>query len=99
MIENPVLTVEILKEDVLLRYLASFKLKEIDDVAMQSTGLGSECEVYDVPEWVCHCQPGILCTLTNTTIAVANRVNGWEDISGNSTNLVDDQCLGNGWLR
>ena len=83
-------TVDLLKEEVLMRYLASFKSKEIDRGLLDVLARGDAKE--KVPEWVC--QPTVICKSTNTPIAVAN--NAWQSLWGP---LVEREVLGNGWIR
>ncbi|KAJ8089541.1 hypothetical protein PM082_014797 [Marasmius tenuissimus] len=83
-------TAELLQEDVLMRFLASHKSKEADDVFFDAMYLASDDE--DMPEQVD--RPTIFSALTKTPIAVANNVwESWED------NLVDRTCLENGITR
>ena len=96
-IKDPVVIIDILKEDVLLRYFASFKSKEMDRLFMESAlRFSLRQEDKDVPEWVC--QPNVLCTLTNTPIAVANQPEVWEYTSDEGM-LAEEESLGNGWTR
>ncbi|KAJ8089546.1 hypothetical protein PM082_014802 [Marasmius tenuissimus] len=83
-------TAELLQEDVLMRFLASHKSKEADDVFFDALYLASDDE--DMPEQAD--RPTIFSALSKTPIAVANNVwEGWED------NLVDRTCLENGLTR
>lgn len=102
---DPVLTVDMLKEEVLLRYFASFKSRETDRIFL-GTALRLIDPVPDVPdsEWVV--QPTVFSTLTNTPIAVANRAQTWKDISHipaselvDRKSLLDRKSLRNGWAR
>jgi len=93
LIQDPVLTVDILKEDVLLRYFASSKSNEMDHLFMEwALCFLSRYKV--VPEWVD--RPTVICTLTNTPIAVAN--GAWENLSDESR-FLEQTSLGNGWTR
>ena len=58
-IKDPVVTVDILKEDVLLRHLASFKSREMDHLFMKALRALSWYED-NVPEGIS--QPTVLCT-------------------------------------
>ncbi|KAK1223200.1 hypothetical protein PQX77_013923 [Marasmius sp. AFHP31] len=83
-------TAELLREEVLMRFLASHKSKEADDALMTAMyrGLG----VKKVPGRVN--RPTIFSALTKTPIAIANNVwKSWKD------NLVERTCLENSWTR
>ncbi|KAJ8092455.1 hypothetical protein PM082_023708 [Marasmius tenuissimus] len=91
-IENPVTTTDLLKEEVLIRYLASLKKQGTDhQVVDDIVGLYSSYDV-GVPGSVD--QPTVFCTLTDTPIAVANNV--WQS---DWNNLVDRELLEDGWTR
>ncbi|KAJ8089581.1 hypothetical protein PM082_014837 [Marasmius tenuissimus] len=83
-------TAELLREDVLVRFLASCKSKDINDAVMDAMYFVRNDE--GIPERVD--QPTIFSTRTKTPIAVANNV--WE--SGRD-HLVDRTCLENGMTR
>ncbi|KAJ8092448.1 hypothetical protein PM082_023701 [Marasmius tenuissimus] len=93
LIVNPAATTELLKEEVLIRYLASLKRKRTDRTVVEDIGIYSSYDV-DVPGSVG--QPTVFCTLTDTPtpIAVANNV--WQSVSDN---LVERKLFGNGWTR
>ncbi|KAJ8092458.1 hypothetical protein PM082_023711 [Marasmius tenuissimus] len=94
-IENPVTTTDLLKEEVLIRYLASLKKKGADRQVVHGivhVGLYSS---YDVDVRGSVDQPTVFCTLTDTPIAVANNV--WEDLCRD--NFVEQKQLGDGWTR
>ncbi|KAK1229463.1 hypothetical protein PQX77_007481 [Marasmius sp. AFHP31] len=91
-IEEPVATADLLKEDVLIRYMASLKKKEIDRTFVEEISLAWPDE--GEPESVV--QPAVIDTSTNTPIAVVNQV--WrsdEDVDC----LIDRNVLDNGWTR
>ncbi|KAJ8089599.1 hypothetical protein PM082_014855 [Marasmius tenuissimus] len=83
-------TAELLREDVLVRFLASCKSKEVDDAVVYAVYYIRNTE--DVPKRVD--RPTVFSTLTKTPIAVANDV--WES---EWNDLVDRTCLENGWTR
>ncbi|KAJ8092451.1 hypothetical protein PM082_023704 [Marasmius tenuissimus] len=91
-IEKPPATTELLKEEVLIRYLASLKKKGIDREVLDEIGLERPYDV-DVPGSVD--RPTVFCTLTDTPIAVANNVWVWENLGRD--NLVEQKQLGDGW--
>ncbi|KAK1225148.1 hypothetical protein PQX77_011930 [Marasmius sp. AFHP31] len=83
------LTADLLQIDVLLRFLASLKLKEVDhDVIRFASPLSWRDASVQVS------QPTVISRLTNTPIAVAN--NAWECL--NNT-LSDRKVLRNGLTR
>ncbi|KAJ8079173.1 hypothetical protein PM082_021673 [Marasmius tenuissimus] len=84
------LTAELVKEDVLLHFLASLKSKQVDDVVVR--GVVSSGAWIDVPERVL--RPTVILRLTNTPIAVANNV--WESMEDS---LSDQKVLENGMTR
>ncbi|KAK1229464.1 hypothetical protein PQX77_007482 [Marasmius sp. AFHP31] len=89
-IETPVTSMDLLKEDVLIRYLAGFNARKIDRKFME--------EIYEVSrddgvsESVV--QPTVFHALTDTPIAVAN--NTWES---KRNSLVEARVLDTGWIR
>ncbi|KAK1217648.1 hypothetical protein PQX77_019696 [Marasmius sp. AFHP31] len=84
------LTSELLREDVMLRFLASLKLREADCAVVVGVNYFSRATV--VPRGVS--QPTVISTLTNTPIAVANNL--WESKSDNPTG---PSLLENGLFR
>ena len=78
-----------------MRYLASFKSKEIDTELVG--GLWVNAAKEEVPEWVC--QPTVICKSTNTPIAVANHSINKSPWKSDSDPLVEREVLGNGWTR
>ncbi|KAJ8094813.1 hypothetical protein PM082_010025 [Marasmius tenuissimus] len=84
------LNAELIQEDVLLRFLASLKSKEVDDVVVRGVVSSGASNV--VPERVP--RPTVISTLTNTPIAVAN--NAWRSFSNS---LSERKLLGNGLTR
>ncbi|KAK1223199.1 hypothetical protein PQX77_013922, partial [Marasmius sp. AFHP31] len=83
-------TTELLQEEILVRFLASQRLKEADDAFMDAMYHASNDE--EVPERVD--RPTILSALTKTPIAIANSV--WTSLT---SDLVERTCLENGWTR
>ena len=83
-------TVDLLKDEVLPRYLASFKSREIDENLVDWLWVDGREE--EMPQRVC--QPTVICKSTNASITVAN--NAWESRPGS---LVEREVLGNGWTR
>ncbi|KAK1216533.1 hypothetical protein PQX77_020828 [Marasmius sp. AFHP31] len=84
------LTTDLLQEDVLLRFAASLKSKEVDHDVIRFASLSSRADAS-----VCVSQPTVISKLTNTPIAVATN-NAWE--SFNNT-LSDRKVLENGLTR
>ncbi|KAK1221166.1 hypothetical protein PQX77_016031 [Marasmius sp. AFHP31] len=94
-IRRPVATADLLKEDVLMRYLASFRAQEIDYIfARGISGAWRQYSGLPVPECQRVVHPTVFCSLTNTPIAVANSV--WE-VSGED--FVERKWLKDGWTR
>ncbi|KAJ8087464.1 hypothetical protein PM082_006294 [Marasmius tenuissimus] len=89
-VENLPLTSELLQEDVFMRFLASQKSKEFDEVFVRAIGYHADCDV-NVPESF-H-RPTIFSTLTATPIAFANNI--WT--GGDS--IVERKALENGLTR
>ncbi|KAK1223951.1 hypothetical protein PQX77_013159 [Marasmius sp. AFHP31] len=84
------LTAELIQEDVLLRFLAALKSKDIDDVVISGVAFSGASTI--VPEGVL--RPTVISTLTNTPIAIANSF--WESCYDS---LSDRKLLGNGMVR
>ncbi|KAK1222951.1 hypothetical protein PQX77_014187 [Marasmius sp. AFHP31] len=94
-IEDPVITADILKEDVLMRYFANYGTQFMDRMFVR----GISRVRYDI-EWSDHSMPGlvvdtptVLHALNKTLIAVANQA--WESHRGFEARNV----LGTGWTR
>ncbi|KAK1234578.1 hypothetical protein PQX77_002220, partial [Marasmius sp. AFHP31] len=84
------LTAELIQEDVLLRFLAGLKLKDVDDVVVRGVAFSGPSTFAREPVlW-----PTVISTLTNAPIAVAN--NTWTSFHDN---LSDQKVLGNGLTR
>ncbi|KAK1234262.1 hypothetical protein PQX77_002537 [Marasmius sp. AFHP31] len=84
------LTAELVREDVLLRFLAGLKSKDIDRVVINQ--VTSSVARTDVPERVL--RPMVISTLTNAPIAVAN--NAW---TSSNDSLSDRKLLADGMAR
>ncbi|KAK1224741.1 hypothetical protein PQX77_012337 [Marasmius sp. AFHP31] len=84
------LTTDLLQSDVLLRFAASLKLKEVDRDVIRFASPSSSAD----PS-VRVSQPTVISKLTNTPIAVANNV--WEN--GRFSNLSGRKVLRNGLTR
>ncbi|KAK1216165.1 hypothetical protein PQX77_021218 [Marasmius sp. AFHP31] len=85
------LTAELIQEDVLLRFLAGFKSKDIDDVVVRGVAFSSA--LTDVPERVL--RPTVISTLTNAPITVANNTQ-WTSFHNS---LSDQNLLADGMTR
>ncbi|KAJ8092470.1 hypothetical protein PM082_023723 [Marasmius tenuissimus] len=96
-LDDLVLTLDLLKEDVLMRYLATFKTKKIDQNLVEGISYNrdepddNDGEV-GMPESVD--QPTVFRNSDNTPIAVA--IQTWASIQ---KPLAERKLLGNGWLR
>ncbi|KAK1215696.1 hypothetical protein PQX77_021701 [Marasmius sp. AFHP31] len=84
------LTAELVQEDVLLRFLAGFKSKQIDDVVVGGVAFSRASTA--VPERVL--RPTVISRLTNAPIAVAN--NTWTSFHDS---LSDQKLLADGMTR
>ncbi|KAJ8092685.1 hypothetical protein PM082_007014 [Marasmius tenuissimus] len=91
-VDEPVATVDLLKEDVLVRYLASFQARKVDENFVVGIMHDKKTDDVYVPDSVD--RPTVFCTLTNTPIAIAN--NSWRSAYDS---LVERKSLGNGWTR
>ena len=89
-IHDPATTVDLLKDDILLRYLASFESKTVDEEFV--SGLQMDWDEEEVPAWVG--QPSIVCKSINAPVAVVDRT--WRS---QEDSLVEREVLGNGWIR
>ncbi|KAJ8092473.1 hypothetical protein PM082_023726 [Marasmius tenuissimus] len=87
---------DLLNEDILMRYLATFKRKKIDRRLVEGISWNRDDPDDDVdagmPEPVD--QPTVVRMLTNSPIAVANQT--WASMR---SSLVERKLLGNEWLR
>ncbi|KAJ8080348.1 hypothetical protein PM082_017181 [Marasmius tenuissimus] len=83
------LKAELVREDVILRFLARFKSKKVDRIVVQAIALGAWT---DRPQQAS--QPTVVLATTNTPIAVANNV--WES---KTDSLSGRKLLGNGLTR
>ncbi|KAJ8092699.1 hypothetical protein PM082_007028 [Marasmius tenuissimus] len=90
---EPVATVELLKPEVLVRYLASFKAWKVDEGFVGGIKEERNRDDVYVPDSVD--RPMVFCALTNTPIAVAN-TNIW---TSRGDSLEERTLLGNGWTR
>ncbi|KAJ8092467.1 hypothetical protein PM082_023720 [Marasmius tenuissimus] len=93
-IEDPISSVDILKEDVLMRYLASFKSKAVDRRFVELEGF-SRIDWPDPSDVLGRVdRPTVFCNITDAPIAVAN--NFWES---DEASLVERKSLEDGWTR